>query len=792
MFEKFDIDYVLLEAHEEIECPGGAGIGIMPNGCFLLDQLGLYEAIRLAAGDGEVETSYIRDAKGKPVITLQHMMYHQEKRHGYPMLFFDRKSFLKTLHDQLKHKSRIRLSKRVQRVVQTPSGVEVHTTDNATPIKGTILLGTDGVHSTVRNQMRQLAPPSYFPADEEEKVPCYYKCSFGIAQHVEGWTAGEQGFTTGDGKSFLVVSGPNGRCYWFLFVRLPDVKRGKQIPRYTAEDEAAFVRENRKLKIKENLEFGQVYAKRISSALTPLHETVYQKWFYGRILLVGDSVHKPNPIGGMGANAAMETSAELINVLLDLKKSRANGLNGLSNDEIKGVFDKVQETRFARANRTIAASHELQALNAYEVPMLSSLVWKVLVPLAGSHNFFRELSAGIVGASRLKYLPLPARSRTLPYDHELPAKPLSKSSKRIAWSLFSMTMLFLIYTASSAMNVTFEELQSWGTVAPLKRNWLGGGTVPNAILNVLTSLISFPVLDQGLAPRVHLIYFLTHMLSPLLIYTVEGYRIGRHGTLLSLPVIFMFGMQLQGICKFAPLYALLSAAHAEQNPVDRAVRTTVAKVLVPALVLGFLIPTALMFGPTPDQSRWQDWVALFQWTPPIFSFLVAVFSSGLSLWSRITKGRPEDANKHPEWYSTADVPILKSAYTVVFAVQATVHLTTLAYAITHPDLSMAAVFFQLPHPFNLDWNLSIAEKVFAILRYDVLLTHVAIALHNLYTVWELRGQGYVTTMAAVQAAGLVILGQVFVGSGATWAGLWSWREDVICGVSVDGEKSRKN
>jgi 2-polyprenyl-6-methoxyphenol hydroxylase-like FAD-dependent oxidoreductase len=80
MLEKFDIDYVILEAYKEIECPGGAGIGLMPNGCFLLDQLGLYDAIRAAAQDGEVKNSYIRSSGGAPLITLKHMMYHQERR----------------------------------------------------------------------------------------------------------------------------------------------------------------------------------------------------------------------------------------------------------------------------------------------------------------------------------------------------------------------------------------------------------------------------------------------------------------------------------------------------------------------------------------------------------------------------------------------------------------------------------------------------------------------------------------------------------------------------------------
>jgi hypothetical protein len=485
----------------------------------------------------------------------------------------------------------------------------------------------------------------------------------------------------------------------------------------------------------------------------------------------------------MGANAAIETAAEFSNALLDMKHSRADGLNDLPTESVKAIFQKVQDARHARATQTIVASHELQALNAYEQPLLSTLVWRLLMPLAGNHNFFRELSNGIVGASRLKHLDLPKRSRLIPYTHELSAKPINPTLKRIFWVIFSAAMVGVILTANSAMNITPDELQSWGTIEPIKRVWTGEAT-SDGILNLLTSLISFPVIDAGLAARLHLIYFLTHMLSPMLIWTVEGYRIGRTGSLMSLPVVFMAGMQLQGICKFAPLWALLSAAQSEQSPVDRSMRATTARALLPALVLGFLVPTALMFGPTPDKRRWQDWVMLFQLTPPLVSLLIMVFDHTMRLWDRFTKPTPKDSDKHPEWYSTADVPVLKTAYAVVAVVQATVHLVSVVYAVTHPDLSLSAVFFNLPHPFRLDWNLSLAETIFAILRYDMLLTHVAVALHNLYNVWELRGQGYISSAYALRAAALVVLGQVAVGSGATWAILWSWREDVVTSVSV--------
>ena len=80
MLEKFDLEYLLLEAYDDIIAPAGAGIGLMPNGSFIMDQLGCYEAIRTAAQDSELENSHIRDRHGKSLISMKHMMYHEEKQ----------------------------------------------------------------------------------------------------------------------------------------------------------------------------------------------------------------------------------------------------------------------------------------------------------------------------------------------------------------------------------------------------------------------------------------------------------------------------------------------------------------------------------------------------------------------------------------------------------------------------------------------------------------------------------------------------------------------------------------
>jgi hypothetical protein len=44
--------------------------------------------------------------------------------------------------------------------------------------------------------------------------------------------------------------------------------------------------------ITDKVTFGQIYAKKLTSTLTPLHEYVLEKWYFDRMILIGDSVHK--------------------------------------------------------------------------------------------------------------------------------------------------------------------------------------------------------------------------------------------------------------------------------------------------------------------------------------------------------------------------------------------------------------------------------------------------------------------------------------------------------------------
>lgn len=78
--EKFNIDYILLEAYPSIAPQVGASIGMLPNGFRILDQLGCYEPVRNISNEFYLR-SFMNGPDGKPRSqSSTASVHHMEKR----------------------------------------------------------------------------------------------------------------------------------------------------------------------------------------------------------------------------------------------------------------------------------------------------------------------------------------------------------------------------------------------------------------------------------------------------------------------------------------------------------------------------------------------------------------------------------------------------------------------------------------------------------------------------------------------------------------------------------------
>lgn len=295
MLEQLDIDYVLLEARGHPTPEVGAGIGLFSNSLRILDQLGIFEKVA-AIPQAHIGRTCLHDTDGSYITSCNDFAEHYTRRFAYPLFFFDRHYVLKVLYNNLKHKERVLVSKGVQHVDYVTGGVNVTTTDGDV-YNATLLVGADGIHSRVRAEMHRLADtlqPGYFgPHDDPEKLAsCSYICSFGIAQNVPHLPNDGMILVPGPNWTQLHIPGPDKKDYFFFFLRLPKKLYGSEIRKYSKEEELEIFRKYASLNVCDGVVLGDVFSRVLNSTLTPLHEYVREKWFFGRTIVLGDACHK--------------------------------------------------------------------------------------------------------------------------------------------------------------------------------------------------------------------------------------------------------------------------------------------------------------------------------------------------------------------------------------------------------------------------------------------------------------------------------------------------------------------
>lgn len=145
ILERVGIDFLVLEKGD-IGPDLGASISILPQTARVLEQLGLWATI-LAKGFPMSERHHI-DEHGRVHETSYEFGLIAE-RLGRPCLMIERTIWKRTLYESLQDRSKVRTRVGVASFVEDGEGVTV-TTSAGEEIRGSVLVGADGVHSTVR------------------------------------------------------------------------------------------------------------------------------------------------------------------------------------------------------------------------------------------------------------------------------------------------------------------------------------------------------------------------------------------------------------------------------------------------------------------------------------------------------------------------------------------------------------------------------------------------------------------------------------------------------------------
>ncbi|KAL2820628.1 hypothetical protein BJX63DRAFT_444182 [Aspergillus granulosus] len=375
---KLDVDYIVLEKRQDIAPQEGASIGILPHGGRILDQLGLFDEIEKNVEP--LTTAHISYPDGfshtnqSPRVLLE--------RFGLPLAFLERRKLLQILYNSLPDTSKVFVGKTVVSVEQTAANntVAVHT-DDGSVYEGDLVVGADGVHSRVRLEMWRLAEleqPGLITAQEKNGMKVEYICIFGISDCVPDFHPGEQVASLHNGRSFLTFPGKDGRVFWFLLQKLGRQYPYSSAPRWSKTDIEKTAERYSTDHIWNGIQFGDLWKRRQSVGITNLEENVFSTWHWGRIVCIGDSVHKMAPNTGQGANCAIEDAAALANTI---EAAMRDG-QWSSQAAIHFLLHSFQRTRHARVHEVYKSSRLVVRLHARE-SLLLRLVGRYYLPYSG-------------------------------------------------------------------------------------------------------------------------------------------------------------------------------------------------------------------------------------------------------------------------------------------------------------------------------------------------------------------------------------------------------------------------
>ncbi|WP_433440020.1 FAD-dependent oxidoreductase [Nonomuraea sp. CA-141351] len=203
---------------------------------------------------------------------------------------------------------RIVYGKRLIGAEETPGGVTARFADGSTA-SGDILIGADGIRSTVRTLIDPGAPgPRHVPLLNFD----------GLADYVVPADPDDLWFAFGRRAFLGYWLQPDGRTGWFA--NLPHAEpmtaaQARQVPA------AEWLRRLREVYVDDVPAADLIRHTRPESLIvlgTVEIMPSVPRWHRGRMVLVGDAVHAPSPSSGQGASLAIESAVQLARCLRDL------------------------------------------------------------------------------------------------------------------------------------------------------------------------------------------------------------------------------------------------------------------------------------------------------------------------------------------------------------------------------------------------------------------------------------------------------------------------------------------
>lgn len=119
-----------------------------------------------------------------------------------------------------------------------------------------------------------------------------YVCVFGISSGIKGLGDGEQINAFLDRAAVMMMQGKGDRVFWFIFKKLDQKYIYPDAPRFSMDDAEKLCREMKDVRLYRELCVDDLWRTKQTASMTALEEGLFKTWFYDRMVLLGDSVHK--------------------------------------------------------------------------------------------------------------------------------------------------------------------------------------------------------------------------------------------------------------------------------------------------------------------------------------------------------------------------------------------------------------------------------------------------------------------------------------------------------------------
>ncbi|KAL1879477.1 hypothetical protein Plec18167_003934 [Paecilomyces lecythidis] len=407
--ERAGVDYELFEKGD-IDTDLGASIAINGPIIRILEQLGVWQDLEPIVTD--VERSYRIDGKtGRAVLDSDYFRALQDE-FNWPIVFLERRILLKAIYNRIQNKPKVHSHAAVTGYQQEADGITV-TVSNGTVYQGDILVGADGIHSHVRTLLSKNIGETNETLSKEinNTFVIDYQVMFGISHHepTASWLADGRTviLSYGDKYSAIITKPRADRVFWFLVNKIKRTEYAHR-PRYTQEGAQALIDERGDLVIAPGHSIRELWDSRIKATLVPMEEGVVKKWSEGRVLLIGDSVHKFTINAGLGGNVAFEAVAHFTNRLVPLLKQNPHP----TSQDLSSLFNEFESAHRPRAELALNMSTYVTRLESQDSLFLR-FYSRYIMPRNSAKQLSQPLLEWLLGAPWLEFVPLPDRDADL-------------------------------------------------------------------------------------------------------------------------------------------------------------------------------------------------------------------------------------------------------------------------------------------------------------------------------------------------------------------------------------------